>query len=949
MVHLPRRTAVMLLVCCLLASVTGTPTARALVSVVSVSASPTSVATAASYTFQFTTSRGLAGASTYMRFDFPQGYVIPATVAPAYVSVSAGQGANPIVSTVTASAGPQNTTVLVVTFTSINVPVYQPVTVSFAVQAGIVNPGAAGSYAIGVSTSQDTGTGTGSVTIGGGGGSTGTTAIVRVTLDPAGSGKAGQYAIDFDLPQGGALIGAEGDYVDVVFPEGTRIPASFATGNILMKLQYVSAQVTGSRLRLFVPEQSFIAGGSQCNVLITTAAQILNPEQPGVYTLQVATSKGFGGLSNGYQVSGTAVSNASVATSPAQQGVSAQYDIAFTTSLGSTLKANVDRIYVQFPSEVRLPATLAPALIRVNSTPSAAAGYPATGRIAVTVPADIAGGSTVRLALTAGLGIANPIVVGTYQVMVSTSQDTAQVGASFVITASQVTAATVSLSNPGAAQAASYTVTFSTGAGGALTAGIDKINLEFPLGTTIASSISGNTVMVNGLTSSLVTPSGTVVSVVLPANVPAGSPVTVVFLESAGLRNPVSTGTYVMRIGTTRESTPIASAGYVISALPTVTHSVSPVSPDGRAGFYRTRPSITFTASSPVDAAPTVYYRFDSNQYAVYGGTAVLGLEGQHTISYYAVDRQGRQSVVGSLSLLVDSVAPVLAVTSPTDGAVLTGRTVDVAGTTDVGSSMTINGQTVPLGAGGAFSTTLTLSGDAGSIVIQAIDQAGNITDRTIMVSFDTTPPLLTLSSPGMFEKVYRLPLQVTGRTELGAAVVVNSISATVAADGSWSASLTTLADGVNAVMASARDAAGNTTTRTVSVSFLKTTLIRMQLGKTEALVNSGPVTLSVAPFAKNGSTLVPLRFLAETFGVAPQWDGVFRIIDMTVGGHQVRLQVGVRYAGVDGKRVALDVAPVITNGVTMVPLRFVSETMGADVMWDAGTKTITVIYPKGS
>jgi hypothetical protein len=200
-----------------------------------------------------------------------------------------------------------------------------------------------------------------------------------------------------------------------------------------------------------------------------------------------------------------------------------------------------------------------------------------------------------------------------------------------------------------------------------------------------------------------------------------------------------------------------------------------------------------------------------------------------------------------------------------------------------------------------------------------------------------------------MFEKVYRLPLQVTGRTEPGAAVVVNSISATVAADGSWSASLTTLADGVNAVTASARDAAGNTTTRTVSVSFLKTTLIRMQLGKTEALVNSGPVTLSVAPFAKNGSTLVPLRFLAETFGVAPQWDGVFRIIDMTVGGHQVRLQVGVRYAGVDGKRVALDVAPVITNGVTMVPLRFVSETMGADVMWDAGTKTITVIYPKGS
>jgi hypothetical protein len=949
MALVPRKAAAVFLVCCLLVAMTGALTARASVSVTQVSASPASVATAASYTFQFITSHGLAGQNAYMRFDFPQEYTIPATIALANVSVSAGQGANPILSTVTASAGQQNTTVLVVTFTSINVAINQPVTITFAVQAGIINPGAAGSYAIGISTSQDNGTGTGSVTIGGGGGTTGTTATVRVVLDPSGSGKAGQYAIDFDLPQNGALIGAQGDYVDIVFPEGTRVPASFEVGSILMKLQYVSAQVSGNRLRLFVPEQSFVAGGAQCNVLITTAAQILNPEQPGVYTLQAATSKGFAGVSSGYQVTGTTVSGASVVTSPTQQGMTAQYDIAFTISQAGALKANVDRIYLQFPSEVRLPATVAPAFIRVNGTPATVAVYAATGKMAVTLPVDIAGGSIVRMALAAGLGVRNPLAIGTYRIAVSTSQDTAQVNASFTITASQVTAATVSLSNPGAAQATSYTVTFSTGAGGALTAGIDKINLEFPLGTTIPSSISGNAVTVNGLTTPLATPSGTVVSVVVPASVPVSGPVTVVFLESAGLRNPVSTGTFVMRVSTTRESTPIASAGYVISALPTVTATVSPPAADGRAGYYRTRPSIIFTASSPVDATPTVYYRFDSNQYAVYGGSAVLGLEGQHTINYYAMDRQGRQSIVGSLSMLVDSVAPVLGITSPADGAVLTSRTVDVAGTTDVGSSVTVNGQSVLVAAGGAFSTTLTLSGDAGSVVLQAIDVAGNVTERTIAVSFDTTPPALSLISPGMFEKVYRLPLQVAGRSESGVTVVVNGVPATVAADGSWTVSLATLADGANAISATARDLAGNSTTRTVSISFLKTTLIRMQLGTTVALVNSTPVTLSVAPFTTNGFTLVPLRFLAETFGITPQWDGVFRIIDMTVGSHQVRLQVGARYAGIDGKRVALDVAPTITSGVTMVPLRFVAETLGADVLWDAGTKTITIIYPKGS
>jgi hypothetical protein len=351
MAYFPRRAAAIFLVCCLLVAMTGARTARASVSVTQVSASPASVATAASYTFQFITSRGLAGQNAYMRFDFPQEYTIPATIALANVSVSAGQGANPILSTVTASAGQQNTTVLVVTFTSINVAINQPVTITFAVQAGIINPGAAGSYAIGISTSQDNGTGTGSVTIGGGGGTTGTTATVRVVLDPSGSGKAGQYAIDFDLPQNGALIGAQGDYVDIVFPEGTRVPASFEVGSILMKLQYVSAQVSGNRLRLFVPEQSFVAGGAQCNVLITTAAQILNPEQPGVYTLQAATSKGFAGVSSGYQVTGTTVSGASVVTSPTQQGMilrspSRRPALSKRTSTASTCSSPVRSVFL---------------------------------------------------------------------------------------------------------------------------------------------------------------------------------------------------------------------------------------------------------------------------------------------------------------------------------------------------------------------------------------------------------------------------------------------------------------------------------------------------------------------------------------------------------------------------------------------------------------------------
>ncbi|MCE5192351.1 MAG: stalk domain-containing protein [Candidatus Cryosericum sp.] len=945
MTHFLRKGATVLVVSCLLFGLMGR-SVRAAVSVPSITANPPTVATGAAYTFQIYTTQGLAGSTTpYVLVEFPAGFGVPASISSAYVTASVASGGTAVVGSVTTQTGSLGGRAIKVTFSTVNFVGYM--TVTFALQAGIVNPGTPGAYAIAVSTSAESG-GQGTVVIGAAVGTGGTTSV-QVTLDPAASGKAGEYAIQFTTPDNGALVGGLGDYIDIVFPEGTRIPSSFTTGSIFVKQQYVSTQTSGNRLRLFLGEEFMIAANSQCNVIITTQAGILNPEQPGMYTLQVATSKNFSGMSNAYQVTGTAVSGVTVAVDPAQQGMQAQVDVSCILSYSGALKANSDRIYVQFPTEMGLPTTVSATSVRVNGTQAAAVGWVAAGKAAITVPSEISGGSSIHVVFQSGSGISNPATVGTYSVAVSTSQDTSSVSGSFLITASQVTASTVALSNPGAALASSYTITFSTGAGGSLTAGIDRISIEFPVGTTIPSSIAGNTVTVNGLTSSLVTVSGSIISTVVPANVPSGSPVTVVFLESAGLRNPVGTGTYVVRVSTTKESSPVSSAGYAISALPTVSAAISPASPDGKLNYYVTRPSIAFLASSPIDASPIVYYRFDNNQYAVYGGTPVLGIEGQHTLDFYAVDRQGHQSVVGSLVLLVDTVAPVLNIASPQDNVVLTGRTFEVSGSTDVGGSVSVNGTNVVVDETGAFSTQMTLTGDSGVVVVRSADAAGNISEKTLHVSFDTTSPVLTLTTPRMFDKVYKLPLEVTGRTEPGSTLTVNGTTALVNPDGTFETSIGSLPDGASIVTVTATDAAGNATTRTASVSFLKTTIIRMQIGKLDALVNAESKRLTAAPIIKNGSTLVPLRFIAETLGIAPSWDAVFSIVDMNVGGHQVRLQVGVKFAGVDGRRVSLDTSPVIISGVTMVPLRFVSETMGADVLWDATTSTVTVIYPKQS
>jgi hypothetical protein len=120
-------------------------------------------------------------------------------------------------------------------------------------------------------------------------------------------------------------------------------------------------------------------------------------------------------------------------------------------------------------------------------------------------------------------------------------------------------------------------------------------------------------------------------------------------------------------------------------------------------------------------------------------------------------------------------------------------------------------------------------------------------------------------------------------------------------------------------------------------------------VGAKAALVNGQSIVLQVAPFIRNGVTLVPLRFVAETFGITPAWDSVFQIIDLPLGARTVRLQIGQRFAAVDGKRVTLETAPVIAGGVTMVPLRFIADTLGADTQWEAATRTIIIIYPRAS
>lgn len=108
-------------------------------------------------------------------------------------------------------------------------------------------------------------------------------------------------------------------------------------------------------------------------------------------------------------------------------------------------------------------------------------------------------------------------------------------------------------------------------------------------------------------------------------------------------------------------------------------------------------------------------------------------------------------------------------------------------------------------------------------------------------------------------------------------------------------------------------------------------------------LVDGQIVAFDQPPLMVGGRVLVPLRGVFEQLGATVQWDPANNLVAAQRGDTQVQLVIGSRQAVVNGRVVMLDVPAMIARGRTLVPLRFVSEAMGARVDWDAAASVVYV------
>jgi hypothetical protein len=259
----------------------------------------------------------------------------------------------------------------------------------------------------------------------------------------------------------------------------------------------------------------------------------------------------------------------------------------------------------------------------------------------------------------------------------------------------------------------------------------------------------------------------------------------------------------------------------------------------------------------------------------------------------------------------------------------------------------------------GSVTYPVPLSEGRNDVVISARDAAGNATSKELIVYLDSMNPVLTLT-PTLPASVTTPQLTIAGSVaDTGSGLkhfTINGTEVIPFLDGSFSEKLS-LTKGANTIVLEAEDNVGHkvTSTYTVTYAVAGTSLptaktVTLTIGKTSMDVNGLAVALDAAPVLQNGRTLLPIRALIEVLGGKVTWNATTRAATVTLNGRTVSVTIGNPIGLVGGKKVPIDavnakVVPIIINGRTFLPLRFIAENLGLDLTWEPVSRTISFTY----
>jgi hypothetical protein len=272
---------------------------------------------------------------------------------------------------------------------------------------------------------------------------------------------------------------------------------------------------------------------------------------------------------------------------------------------------------------------------------------------------------------------------------------------------------------------------------------------------------------------------------------------------------------------------------------------------------------------------------------------------------------------------------------------------VQITGITNPGNTVTLNGTIkATVKDDGSWSSPFTLKEGMNTIIAEARNAKGASVKASVSTILDTIPSEIFIDNPG--ELIDITEMTVTGRVEPNCQkITVNGIEAELVHD-IFKAYHVPMKLGNNTITVHVTDQAGNASSKEAVFYVYHEIVIQMTIGNPEFSIDGEKQPqLSFPPYISNGRTMVPLRVISEAFGAGVEWNGTTKTVTITLGDTEIKMTIDQQIALVNGVETLLDAPPEIREGSTFVPISFIANTFGATVEWNANTQTATIRYKK--
>ena len=119
--------------------------------------------------------------------------------------------------------------------------------------------------------------------------------------------------------------------------------------------------------------------------------------------------------------------------------------------------------------------------------------------------------------------------------------------------------------------------------------------------------------------------------------------------------------------------------------------------------------------------------------------------------------------------------------------------------------------------------------------------------------------------------------------------------------------------------------------------------------GEISVYLDAAKIEFDVKPQIINGRTMVPIRAIFEKMGAVVEWDGNTSSAICTKGDTVVKMTVNSMDMYINNQLTKMDISPVVIDGRTLAPARYVAEAVGADVQWDQNNNAVIITSIKNT